>query len=168
LRAETKDALLAHAPSAEFVDTSDSTLRYWEEFRKRWTGEADLVNVEHDIIIHEDVMPQFEACDSLWCVFPYPFTARIAYTRAMGCTKYSAELQRFVTREEIDRMREDECQMQLALLCVPECAEGFCWHRLDALLDAVFAKNRITEVCIHEPGVKHLNIEKDLEEMRPV
>jgi hypothetical protein len=62
-----------------------------------WTGEDDLVIIEQDIEIHGDVLASFASCRQHWCAYSY--FLRVGETtcplaESLGCTKFSAELQR--------------------------------------------------------------------------
>ena len=68
LHPEAKAALPA---DAELVWTGPDDDGYWRELSARWDGTRDLVVIEHDIVIHDRVIPQFAACPAPWCEFPY-------------------------------------------------------------------------------------------------
>lgn len=104
LHPATADALSRFAPDAELVDVAGDDGDYWRAIMSRWTGEDDLLIVEHDIEIHAGVLPQLEACREPWCVFPYPLNGYMA-DRCLGCTRFSATLQRQVTPEQIQAGR---------------------------------------------------------------
>src|SRR6266516_3894602 len=81
----------------ELVWTGDGDDHYWNELTKRWDGHDDLLIIEHDIEIHDDVIPQLQACPSAWCTFPYEYGPRWpghTITDALGCTRFTAQLQR--------------------------------------------------------------------------
>ncbi len=100
-RSETRQALAEFAPQAELVNMAGDLFNYWNALTERWTGEQDLVVIEQDIVISPDVIPTFESCEHDWCSFSYesmhfgsspPTMVRTA--GALGCTKFSADLQR--------------------------------------------------------------------------
>jgi hypothetical protein len=66
----TRASLAIHAPDALIIpiDAEDIT-QPWTTYASYW-GADDLVVIEQDVIIHEDVLPQFEACPEPWCLFP--------------------------------------------------------------------------------------------------
>jgi hypothetical protein len=118
----TKEALARYAPETEFVDVSGDDYAYWRAITGRWTGEDDLLVVEHDIEIHDQVIPQLEACEEPWCTFPYRLWRPDAWCYAsLGCTRFSAELQRLVTPGEIQ-------QQQAMWLTPQEGASGITYH----------------------------------------
>ena len=97
-----RELLARHAPDAELVYTGPDDFGYWRELKARWTGESDLVMVEQDIGIHADVLPGFASCDEPWCAFPHymrPEHPPIAMD--LGCTRFSAQLQRLVPLEAV-------------------------------------------------------------------
>ena len=68
---------------------------YWTMIMGRW-GSDDLVIIEQDIVIHDQVVPQFQACPQPWCAFdhfPY-YTLAPADFKVIGCVRYRAEVQR--------------------------------------------------------------------------
>ena len=66
-----EEALRWFAPASERIDVSGSTDAYWTSMARTWSNRATFVNVEHDVALHTDVFPTFEACPSIWCSFPY-------------------------------------------------------------------------------------------------
>jgi len=101
LHPETECAVAAHAKDAEFIDVSGSELDYWRTIKAHWTGDQDLVIIEQDIEITAEVIPTFEGCDDAWCVFTYRGPTHLGYLKhSLGCTKFSAELQREVSITE--------------------------------------------------------------------
>ena len=66
----TRESLAEHAPGAEIIPIEARDIsRPWQDYAARW-GQDDLVVIEQDVIIHGDVLPQFEACPEPWCLFP--------------------------------------------------------------------------------------------------
>jgi len=118
---ETYRALNEHVPDGmlELVDVSDAETAYWREIAKRWDGKQTLVTVEQDIEITAETIPSFQACDEPWCCFWYhgpsydvfptmrgdvsqcPLASLTYLKYALGCTKFSAEIQRAVPHEMI-------------------------------------------------------------------
>jgi hypothetical protein len=145
---EARRLLAEHAPHAESVWTGGNSYAYWHATLLRW-GTDDLVTIEQDNGIHEEVIPQFEACPELWCSFGYAIGTSTCYTGG-GCRKLSLELQRQVPVERLEYPVPDvgEC---------PECA-ALCWRHLDT---------RITETLLrggyaphkHYPDIRHLRME---------
>lgn len=102
LHPATAQAVEDFAPTAEFVDVSGNSLAYWQAIKSRWTGEQDLVIIEQDIAITADVIPTFERCNDNWCVYAFKGPAHIGYMKhSLGCTKFSARLQRAAPANEI-------------------------------------------------------------------
>jgi hypothetical protein len=79
-------------------DVSGDPLAYWRALRSLWTGDAGLLVIEHDIEIHAGVLPQLAECGEDWCTFPYLQQPGLNFTctMALGCTRFSAALQRQV------------------------------------------------------------------------
>jgi hypothetical protein len=117
------EALGKFAPGAEMVWTGDGPYHYWQEIAARWTGEQDLVLIEHDNEIHAGVIESFAACPEPWCVYSYPiFRTSVDLTIGLGCTKISAAAQRMVTADELAE--------GFALCTV--CEGQGCWWHLDS------------------------------------
>lgn len=136
----TVKAIEAHAPQTEFIDTSGSDFAYWEAIAAHWTGEDDLMLIEHDVEIHAQTVPQFEECENLWCHFSYPYRGGVT-VMATGCTRYRAELQRKVSTADI--------LAEPSYRGIP----GH-WEYMDATIGNAFAKKGIG-ICTHSPPVGH-------------
>lgn len=149
LRPETKQALDPWGP--EYVDVSSSPQAYWSAVRDRWTGERDLVIIEHDVVVHDQVMPEFAQCDRLWCTFPYPCAQGGQFETGAGCARYSKYLQRFIPASEI----EEKAVHWVYCDCPPECSPGICWHHMDAYLVGAFQRYDIS-LHLHEGAVGHV------------
>jgi hypothetical protein len=92
---ETESAVKAHAPDATFIDTSGSNYAYRDALQRYWTGERDLVVIEQDIEITAEVIQTFNSCRENWCIYSYQGPPHLGYLhRCLGCTKFSAKLQR--------------------------------------------------------------------------
>jgi hypothetical protein len=147
LHPATAEALAAYAPGAELVDVSGSPYAYGQEVARRWLGREDLVNIEHDIEINGSVLPEFSACRSDWCVFPYEIAHRGNWVgvvaQGLGCVKFSAALQRAVDRRLFCTPFENTCG----------CGPG-CWHVLDKVVTGLAALNGFSP-CVHLPGLVH-------------
>jgi hypothetical protein len=71
LNRHTVAALEKYAPNARFVDVSGDPKDYYKLLAASWAEGKGFLVVEHDVEIHEDVIPQLEACTEPWCVFGY-------------------------------------------------------------------------------------------------
>lgn len=97
IQADCAAALRLYAPDAEYADCSGDGQAYARLIAERWTGEDDLVIIEHDNEIDHEVLPSFGACGEPWCtyeyeIFPPPLT-RWCDT-GLGCVRFTAALQR--------------------------------------------------------------------------
>lgn len=99
----TRESLERYAPQVgldvEWVRTQGDDGVYAAELEKRWTGEDDLILIEHDKEIFPDTLPSLLACPELWCGYTYwiapePHTALVV--GGFGVTRFSAEVQRLV------------------------------------------------------------------------
>lgn len=134
-----------HAPQAELVDVTGDQFGYWREIRTRWQGTGDLVIVEHDIVIGPDTISSLEGCDRDWCSFSYDIFGCKVLTSSLGCTRFSAALQRAVSLDEVAASFAD----------CPHCEGKGCWWHLDNYL-AAFLLGRGFEPHVHGT-VEHLH-----------
>jgi hypothetical protein len=88
--------LLKHAPDTLMRSVVSDNQAYWREFSRDWDGSSDLMTIEHDVGLHADVVPDFEACDDSWCWYDYQAGPHGASASGLGCTRFSAEIQRAV------------------------------------------------------------------------
>jgi hypothetical protein len=125
---KSAEAVTRYAPLAEWVDTSPSIYAYNEIIASLWTGTDDLVVIEGDKEITAEVLPSFEHCSELWCSFSYyvfPEAIEIEVSNGLGCTRYSARLQRIVDPAEFTVA--DNPMWELCRVCN---GKG-CWRYLD-------------------------------------
>lgn len=94
-------AVRVYAPEAQFIDTSATEFRYWEVLREFWRGKEDLITLEQDIEITAEVIPSFKVCDEPWCSYQYLAMRGWVLDSSLGCTKFSAEIQRAVPFDEM-------------------------------------------------------------------
>jgi hypothetical protein len=133
---------------AEVVWTGTDDLAYWQAISERWDGTQDLVVIEHDIVIHDQVIPQFMDCPSPWCTFPYFYgpdhdPSRVMY-QALGCAKFSAECQaRFPVKHIASSVSARD-----GVPPVPP------WHSCDTYITRALIYAGI-QTCLHEPWVTH-------------
>jgi hypothetical protein len=122
------------------LDPADDAA-YWALLADAWRRPGDLAIVEHDIGIHDGVMPGFEACREPWCGHPYLIGVQLLI--CLGCTRFTAEL-KAAEPDLLDVVGED------ATAGMP--AKN--WRRLDVrILDEMrrrgYAQHR------HDPPVAH-------------
>jgi hypothetical protein len=100
----TRDSLAEHAPAAEIIPIpADDISRPWADYAARW-GQDDLVVIEQDVIIHGDVLPQFEACPEPWCLFPARHYATPGgwMTTGIMCNRFRREFMEAVPVEAVE------------------------------------------------------------------
>jgi hypothetical protein len=140
-----KNALPA---DTELVWTGDGDDAYWREISKRWDGSDDLLIIEHDIEIHDQVLSQLASCFGDWCVFPYEYGPRWdeapLINKALGCTRFSAQLQREFPTEKIAASVSET----YGLPPVPF------WHSCDLYIRRALTRAGVKE-CQHRPLVTH-------------
>jgi hypothetical protein len=95
-----QQTLDAAPPGTVFVDVSDSPDSYWRAMCDIWaeslrTGN-DVAIIEHDVVCHAEVVPQFTFCPEPWCSFAYDNMCHVAcretWANQLGCTRFRAEL----------------------------------------------------------------------------
>jgi hypothetical protein len=162
------EAVAALPEGAEQVYVGGHLTDYWDGIASRW-GTDDLMIVEHDIVIHDDVVRQFEECPAPWCLFPYWHSAWLE--QSLGCTRFRKELATLVSPQEI----QEECWASCW-----ECNPGLvspgikdmrdlrgwreknpsevlgCWRHLDGKIHWALT-HRGMKPCVHTPVVSHLN-----------
>jgi len=137
LNPKTEKSVKAYAPAAAFVNTSANDFEYWRVIKNHWTGERDLVIIEQDMEITAEVIPSFESCRELWCCFSYFGAVRSEFTRSLGCTRFTAELQKMIPSSAIDADVSPS------------------WQFVDGIMAAAFDKSNIAP---HVHGqVEHLH-----------
>jgi hypothetical protein len=138
LHPSAEAALVRHAPTAEFIYVGGDQTAYHRLVSAAWANGRDFVLIEHDIEVHEQVLPQFMACPELWCVFAYPLARRpdgssVYLDHSLGCARFRARL--------------------LAEHPKPFAGlPGYHWAKVDADLQAALAP---LEPHLHLPPVAH-------------
>lgn len=162
------EAVAALPADAEFVYTGDRFTQYWESIAARW-GAGDLLFVEHDIVLHDQVVRQLEECPNVWCVFPYWHEGWL--DEALGCTRFRVEAQLAVTPDEIQESSWGscwECNPDAIMPTLDELRDisrwmgklkerevPGCWRHIDGKMNWAMRKHGY-EPCVHLPVVEHL------------
>ncbi len=159
LRPETRRALTAHAPQAEYVDLSDNDHAYWRLMSRLWAAAESLLIVEEDVEIHAGVIPQLEACPSPWCLFPHELRFPAWITLPDGTAGYIPPERRFVgqffalqlscTRFSGELMREHPD----IVTGIPEACRH--WLGLDSHIGAELTRRGVSGPHVHSPPVPH-------------
>lgn len=142
-------------PGTELVWTGADDQHYWRELMARWDGSDDLVTIEHDVEIHDGVLPAFAACGAAWCAFAYeysPATPGTLATGALGCTRFSTRVQR-----QFPDIAAQAAAFAVAngLPAVPPWDACDSWLRRALEVEALPA-------CQHEPLVRHYRRAADI------
>lgn len=163
------EAVAALPPDAEKVYVGRTFTSYWQAIADRW-GSDDLLIVEHDIVIHDQVVDQLEECPNVWCVFPYWHDTWL--DENLGCTRFRVSAQKQVTPDEVQQGSWGSCwecnPHGGRLPSAEELADPSswmdrvkaneipgCWRHLDGKLSCAMRKLGY-EPCIHLPPVEHL------------
>ena len=159
LKPETLYRLRRFAPGCELVRVgryATDPLSYWRAIAARWGAGGDLMLTEHDIGIHGQVVPQFEACPELWCVFPYRMHHCAVpghvplLDRGLGCVRFRAAAQALVTRDDWDRLYSGWCGH------VEGPGGGGCCYHLDGKIAAGLEAAGLRR-HVHSPPVCHFH-----------
>ena len=146
----TRVALRLHAPGAIIKKLrTDDIEEPWNTYSEYWrSAEDDLLIVEQDIVIHEDVIPQFEACPEPWCLFPFPHYSQPdgeLMTTGIGCNRFRREFLEQVTVEDVEAQGGN---------CIRCEGNPKCWAHLDGRTrEAGEAKG--FKIHVHYPPVGH-------------
>ena len=91
---ESHLALTRWAPTAERIYVGESEFDYGHLLEQLWNKAETFLVVEHDIVIHEGLVEEFEACEEEWCSSPYTYFDQPVTTSGggLGCTKFSSQL----------------------------------------------------------------------------
>ena len=141
-------ALAWHAPDAHIVpiDAGDIT-QPWATYASYW-GKDDLGVIEQDVIIHEDVLPQFEACPEPWCLFPARHYAAGGgwMTTGIMCNRFRKEFMQAVPVEAVEAVA-GSCN---------RCGgrEPKCWAHLDGKTREA-GEAAGFKIHVHWPSVGH-------------
>jgi Methyltransferase domain len=183
----TRKALDEYATGAtvDYVDVSGDDYAYWRAISERWTGDDDLLIVEQDIEIHKSVIRQMEFCQEPWCAFPYRLWRPDAWCyNALGCTKFSAGLQRTVPTAEIEQIQvrwlmpnavapgkmeyQRETMAEGALCGCGGQGAPPCWRHVDfKVADTLEGRGpgrRPYSVHVHQPAVVHMPVDRPVNE----
>ena len=144
----TKESLGMYAPDALIIPIpADDISRPWADYAERW-GTDDLVIIEQDVIIHADVLPQFEACPEPWCLFPARHYATGGGWMKTGimCNRFRREFMQAVPVEAVEAV-PGSC---------PRCKgeNQRCWAHLDGKTRAAGEAAGFT-IHVHWPSVGH-------------
>lgn len=147
------EALASCPPHAEHVYTGPDTGDYWWAFAARWTGEGDLVTIEQDVQIHDSVIRQFTECPADWCSFGWEVSPGQMSHWWLGCTKFSAWLQREIPISSLCRPNPPE-------VC-DRCTDVPCHRHLDVIFQPIMDLLEREQPHIHHPPVTHLRAERN-------
>jgi hypothetical protein len=138
---------LRHAPGAKIIRIPREDISHpWEIYKSFW-GKDDLVIIEQDIIIHEEVIPQFRECPEPWCLFPFRhYSAAGWMTTGIGCNRFRREFAEKVTPEAVEAIPGSchRCQGR-----VPGC-----WAHLDGKTREA-GEAAGFRIHVHWPSVGH-------------
>jgi hypothetical protein len=150
-------SLADFAPQAELVDVTGDDHAYWREIRARWDGTEDLVIVEQDIEIAEGVIESMAECDQDWCCYAYRiFRTKVRLRDGLGCTKFSAALQRKINARYI---------AEGFALC-KNCKGQGCWYHIDCRIAGLLRQEGY-KPHVHGDVIHHHKYDEPLAESVP-
>jgi hypothetical protein len=158
LHPRAKEAFDRFTPWVLYPYVGDSDVSYLTFLKRLWAEGQPTIVVEHDIEIHEGVVPALEACPEPWCSFPFArllpgphstwdgegWSAGIALlTKSLGCVRWSGELM----------ATEPDVMEAVGTVQVGGTPPGH-WKTLDDAIARVL-EARGYRVCVHAPEVRH-------------
>lgn len=146
VRPEVYAALDRYGFTWDRHDVSWALDAYSRLLRRLWRAGGPLVVVEHDVLVHGEVRPQFEECGFPWCTFLVP---RHAYPEqplleSLGCVRFSAECV-----AELPDLMEEAAEFSAGLI------PGH-WLHFDTAVAAAFHAHGLV-AHTHGPPVEHLS-----------
>jgi hypothetical protein len=145
----TRNSISEHAPQTRIIPVTGLT-GAWDAYKSFW-GEDDLMVIEQDIILHEDVIPQFEGCPEPWCLFPFRYMPGMDFLdTGTGCNRYRKEFMQEVPPDAVEAIF-GSC---------PRCNGGEnpgCWAHIDGRLHEAGEKAGF-RIHVHWPSVGHRTI----------
>ncbi|MHB8490616.1 MAG: hypothetical protein ACYDA6_00155 [Solirubrobacteraceae bacterium] len=93
----TQASLERYAPGHEAFYVGHNAKAYCALLCDLWAAGDGFLLVEHDIELHDRVLPELQACPEPWCTFPYPGagwaqTGDPLLYDSLGCTRFSSAL----------------------------------------------------------------------------
>lgn len=131
---------------------------YWRVLSGMWAKAEPFVLVEHDVELHENVLPELESCPEPWCLFPYArllpgphstwdgeeWSAGIPLLNShLGCVRWSVELM----------VAESDLMDVVGSVTRPGLSPGH-WMRLDDVIAQQLVL-RGYRAHVHHPEVTH-------------
>lgn len=129
-----------YEPDPVWVGADDAA--YWRLIGERWTPDADLRLVEHDIVPGPGVLAELDACPNAWCAFAYPYLH--GDYPGLGCCRFRASV-----------MQALPSAIERAGIAPVGSHPARHWCTLDHSLRTVLQKAGFTQ-CVHEGNVVHL------------
>jgi hypothetical protein len=151
LNPATDAALTRYAPQAERIDVSGDGSAYWRTLCAAWADGRSFANVEQDVEIGPDTIPQFETCPEPWCLFPY----RVETPPHLR-SRTTSPVCDIVTPQVLGAVRFRRALMLAhpdALASLPP--ERRAWMCLDGFLTLSLADRGVGAPHIHHPGCWH-------------
>lgn len=118
---------------------------YWETLQQQWKREEKFIIVEHDVVPFPGALQSLWDCSHNYCGFPYRLRSCSGVSTALGCTKFSAELQKSYPGLLDDIAKEEGTRF------VNRCAPTH-WSSLDGSIKILLNQH----IHGHFPAVTHL------------
>lgn len=124
------------------LDRGDSTA-YSRRMAAWWSTGDDLIIIEHDVVIHDRVLPAFWRCPKVWCVYPYHVAG--SWVTGLGCVRFRGGLLDVLPSAVRDANTIDDDGLRAGD-----------WRRMDVRIAKVLHTLGVHE-HIHWPPVTHLH-----------
>jgi hypothetical protein len=147
---EATDALDAFAPGYEAVYVGWSDTAYWQLLRDLWEHKEPFVIVEHDVVIHEQVIDGFARCGLPWCLHAYGrhrYPDRLL-TNSLGCVRFNTSLM------------EDHPDLVIEAGRFVTGMPHRHYIHLDDCIFQVLKRLTYGEAHVHTPPVRHLCLDE--------
>jgi hypothetical protein len=125
---------------------SPSQMQYGmrQAIRDFWTGEKDLIHVDHDMVFTWDSLRDLVNCDGDFCTCPSWYDETLI-TASLGFAKFSKELQQWVDMDHVFMMHDTCWDEADGMKGCYGAWWGFEHHLMEEL------KNHVEAPCVHKP-----------------
>ena len=118
---------------AELDPDYPTSLRYGmrDAIQTYWTGEKDLIHIDHDMVFTWEHLRDLSNCDRMWCTCPYT-AFETTINAPLGFMKFSAKLQTMIDLDEV-WAEADACETTDTQIGCYGDWWGIEWHLIGAI-----------------------------------